>query len=77
MANLGYNAAAGAGSAGEGLGDYYTQIGNANAAGQAGAANAWNQGLATAGQLPLAYAALSQSGYRRPRRAPGTPLERA
>jgi hypothetical protein len=69
LANLGYNAAAGAGNAGAGLGDYYTQIGNANAAAQVGSGNAWNTALGQAGQLPLA-AYLTASSYNRQQPGP-------
>lgn len=63
LATLGQASAAN--NAGMGLGDYYTQIGNANAAGQVGSGNAWQQGLGQTAQLPVAYA-MNRSSYRGP-----------
>lgn len=59
LAGLGYNAAATQAGANSRyattVGDLYTQQGNAQAGGTAGAANAWNQGLSGAGDAAMLY----------------------
>jgi hypothetical protein len=63
LANLGLTAAQIQGGAGNGLSDYFTQLGNANASGTVGATNPWLSWLSdTANQASLADV-LTRSGY--------------